>query len=61
MTIGRGWITIIVVVIALAVLAPDSNVGGTIRDVFSQLRGATSSFMGTASTGLDETGEFFEE
>ncbi len=61
MTIGKGWLTIIAVLVALAVLAPDSEVGGTIRDVFSQLRGATSSFMGTASTGFDETGEFVAE
>ncbi len=61
MTIGKGWLTIIAVLVALAVLAPDSEVGGTIRDVFSQLRGATSNLMGTASTGLDETGDFFQE
>ncbi|MGI9491403.1 MAG: hypothetical protein ACR2QF_03150 [Geminicoccaceae bacterium] len=61
MNIGRSWVTIIVVVIALAVLAPDSEVGGTIRDVFSQLRGATSSLMDTASSGAQDVGGWVEE
>ncbi|MGI9487882.1 MAG: hypothetical protein ACR2RF_18770 [Geminicoccaceae bacterium] len=61
MTIGKGWLTIIAVLVALAVLAPDSEVGGTLRDVFSQLRGATSSLMDTAGSGAQDVGGWVEE
>lgn len=61
MTIGKPWLFIIGVIAALAILAPDSQVGGEIRNMFSQLRGATSTFMDTAGRGSQEVGGFVEE
>ena len=61
MTIGKGWLLIIAVTVALAVLAPDSQIGGAIKDTWSQLRGSASTFMDTAGRGSQELGGWAEE
>ena len=61
MTIGKGWLTILAVIVALAVLAPDSEVGGQIRSMWSQLRGSASTFMDTAGRGSQDVGGWVEE
>ena len=61
MTIGKGWLTLLVVLIAIAVLAPDSQFGGAIRDTFSQLRGSASTLMDTIGSGSQELGGFAAE
>ena len=61
MTIGKGWLFIVGIVAALAILAPDSKVGGEIRNMFSQIRGASSTLMDTAGRGSQDIGGFVEE
>ncbi len=61
MTIGKGWLLIGVIIIALAMLAPDSKVGSEIRNVWSQLRDASSTLMDTAGRGSQDIGGFVEE
>lgn len=61
MSIGKGWLMIIVVLVALAVLAPDSEIGGTIRDTFSQIRNTGGSLFDTAGRGGQDISDFVEE
>lgn len=61
MTIGKPWLFIIGILAALAIFAPDSHIGGEIRDTFSQLRNGASALMGTAGSGSQEVGGFLEE
>ena len=52
MTIGKGWLFIVGLVVGLAVLAPDSKVGGEIRNMWSQLRGAARRLWTQPGAGL---------
>jgi len=61
MTIGKGWIFIIGLAVGLAVLAPDSEVGGEIRNMWNQARGSVSTFMDTAGRGSQDVGGWVEE
>ena len=61
MTIGKGWLFIVGLVVGLAVLAPDSEVGGQIREMWSQIRGSASTLANTAGRGASDVGGFVEE